>query len=72
LENKKFKKLVEDGWRNQPVEGWMGVVLKNKLKLLKEAIRAWNKLEYGNIDYKVACLVEDIADLDMKGAWGVE
>jgi len=50
----------------------MGVVLKNKLKLLKEAIRAWNKLEYGNIDYKVACLVEDIADLDMKGAWGVE
>jgi len=70
LANNKFKKLVEDVWRNQHSTGWMGVILKNKLKVLKEAIRAWNKLEYGDIDTKVAFLVNEIADLDVKGEFG--
>lgn len=39
LENKLFKNLVEDLWKNQPGNGWLGVVLKNKIKELKEAIR---------------------------------
>jgi len=39
LVNRKFKKLVEEVWRRQRGEGWMGVVLKNKLKGLKEEIR---------------------------------
>jgi len=34
------------------MNGWMGVVLKNRLKALKEAIRIWSKQEYGNIDIK--------------------
>lgn len=38
FENKLFKKFVEDRWRNLPANGWMGVVLKSKLKGLKEEI----------------------------------
>jgi len=49
----------------------MGVVLKSKLKVLKEAIREWSKLEYGSLDAKVATLVEEIANLDIKGELGV-
>jgi len=62
---------VEDRWRNQAVNGWMGVVLKTKLKGLKEAIRVWIKQHYGNVDFKVACLVDEIADLNVKGNLGV-
>lgn len=71
LENKLFKKLVEDSWRNQRASGWMAVVLKTKLKGLKDVIRGWSKHEYGNLDSKVACLVAEIGDLDVKGELGV-
>jgi len=57
--------------RNLPANGWMGVVLKSKLKELKEEIRVWSKQVYGDIDFKVARLVEDIVDLDVKGEFGV-
>jgi len=43
------------------------VVLKNKLKELKLALRIWNKLEYGDLHSKVASLVKDMAELDVKG-----
>ncbi|PNY11564.1 hypothetical protein L195_g008173 [Trifolium pratense] len=41
LEHRNFLKVVEDGWKNQNVYGWMGYVLKEKLKELKSTLRAW-------------------------------
>ena len=35
LENGSFRGVVEGCWREQRVEGWMGYVLKEKLKGLK-------------------------------------
>jgi hypothetical protein len=35
LEHKNFKKIVEETWRNHNVSGWMGHILKEKLKNLK-------------------------------------
>ncbi|MCH91477.1 LINE-1 reverse transcriptase like, partial [Trifolium medium] len=35
LLHKNFKKVVEDGWKEQQVSGWMGFVLKEKLRGLK-------------------------------------
>jgi len=71
LENKLFKKMVDDSWSNQRVGGWMAVVLKTKLKGLKVAIRGWRKQEYANLDTKVACLVGEIEKIDVKGELGV-
>lgn len=59
--------MVEEVWRNQQASEWMGVILKNKLKVLKHDLNIWNKQEYGDIDTKVASLVNEIEDLDVKG-----
>jgi hypothetical protein len=52
--------VVEDFWWNHVAEGWMGFILKDKLKELKIILRAWNKEIYGAIDTKIMFLVEEI------------
>lgn len=47
LENRGFKLLVEETWRNHNLGGWMGFILKEKLKNLKLRLKEWNKEEYG-------------------------
>jgi len=49
----------------------MGVILKNKLKALKEEIRVWNKIEYGDVNTKVDKLIVEIAELDVHGEIGL-
>jgi len=69
------KKLVEEVWRNQSVNGWMRVVLNTNPKKLNEEIRKWSKVECGDLDTKMEKLVEEIANLDVQAklvAWGVE
>jgi hypothetical protein len=67
LQNSKFKGVVEEAWRSQNVRGWMGVVLKEKMKGLKATIKEWNKVEYGGMEERVECLVEEISAIDEKG-----
>jgi hypothetical protein len=45
----------------------MGFVFKEKLKRLKGVLRKWNKEVYGNVDSKIADLMEGIEVLDLKG-----
>ncbi|MCH84952.1 LINE-1 reverse transcriptase like, partial [Trifolium medium] len=71
LQNDDFKRLVEDSWREQEVEGWMGFILKGKLKGLKTRIKLWNKEVYGGIDLKIKKLMEDIEELDVRGELGI-
>jgi hypothetical protein len=67
LESKEFPKVVESFWANTNVEGWMGYVLKEKLKGLKLRIKAWNTEEYGGLDNRIGKLIVDIKDLDVRG-----
>lgn len=53
LEEKGFKELVEEEWKTSKVEGWSGYVLKEKLKSLKERIRAWHGSNFGNLDNRI-------------------
>jgi len=64
LENQKFKGMVERVWRNYGVGGWMGFVLKSKLKALEGEIREWNKVEYGNVEMRLNLLRQEIEELD--------
>ncbi|MCH86627.1 LINE-1 reverse transcriptase like, partial [Trifolium medium] len=52
---------------NLRIEGWMGFVLKEKLKALKKFLRDWHKLEYGGSGARIEELVVEIRDLDMRG-----
>jgi hypothetical protein len=62
-----FKALVEGWWRSQSLSGWMGFILKEKLKGLKGVIKSWNKNVYGAVDNRIRLLVEDINNADVKG-----
>jgi hypothetical protein len=46
LKNKQFKVVVANAWNSQQVLGWMGFVLKEKLKGLKGVIKTWSKEVY--------------------------
>ncbi|PNX99671.1 cysteine-rich receptor-like protein kinase, partial [Trifolium pratense] len=67
LENKKLIEVVESFWESYNVEGWMGFVLKEKLKVLKSILRNWHKEEYGGVEAKIEELVVEIKDLDVRG-----
>jgi hypothetical protein len=70
LSHKDFKSFVESVWRSLPSEGWMGLILKDKLRSLKVKLREWNKANYGAVDTKILLLVEEIKAKDLKGEEG--
>jgi hypothetical protein len=70
LQHKNFKVFVEEVWRYQPCEGWMGFILKNKLKGPKAKLKDWNKEIYGAMDTKILLLVEEIKEMDLRGEEG--
>ncbi|MCI40544.1 RNA-directed DNA polymerase (Reverse transcriptase), partial [Trifolium medium] len=49
------------------VNGWMGYILKEKLKRLKGVLKKWNKEVYGSVDNKIEALVCELEVLDLKG-----
>ena len=51
LQQKGYQKMVREAWSNDQQGGLGGIVLKNKLKNLKAAIKQWSK-GVGNIDVK--------------------
>jgi hypothetical protein len=65
LDHANFKNVVEDFWRSFHGEGWMGFILKEKLKGLKELLKVWSKEVYGTVDLQIRRLVEDIKYKDL-------
>ena len=67
LVNRRFMGVVEGLWRDNSVEGWMGYVLKEKLKGLKVGLKEWRNEEYRELEEKVRRLVEEIVEHDNRG-----
>jgi exonuclease III len=70
LNHGNFRGKVEEFWSSNLCEGWMGFILKEKLKGLKETLKVWNKEVYGEIDTKISFLVEEIKEKDLRGEVG--
>ena len=51
LHQKGYQRLVRETWSAEQQPGWGGILLKNKLRMLKLSIKQWSK-EYGNINSK--------------------
>jgi hypothetical protein len=66
LVHKDYKNVVEEIWRNQSINGWMGIVLKEKLKSIKIRLKEWSKEEFGGMEARITSLIEDIQELDVK------
>lgn len=64
LEHKYGYELMEDKWRECKVEGWMAHIVKEKLKYLKESLRAWNKEIYGYKDLNIEEVVKEINSME--------
>ena len=49
------------------LNGWMGFILKEKLKVLKNRLCGWHKEEYGGLEVQINDLIKEIANLDERG-----
>ncbi|WJX66076.1 hypothetical protein P8452_50669 [Trifolium repens] len=66
LKDKRFKDLVVNTWTSQDFTGWMGYILKDRLKGLKEVIKSWNGEMYGRPVERKKSLIDQIKVLDLK------
>ncbi|PNX58976.1 cysteine-rich receptor-like protein kinase, partial [Trifolium pratense] len=64
LEHPDFKAFVESSWKSYNISGKKAFVLKEKLKLLKESLREWNKEVFGILDLNIEKTVTDINDFE--------
>lgn len=55
-EHEDFRELVENSWKEADVTGWEGFVMKEKLKIIKDKLKQWNKGVFGEIDENVSNL----------------
>ncbi|GKV45295.1 hypothetical protein SLEP1_g52400 [Rubroshorea leprosula] len=61
-----FKGFVEDKWKTLQIEGWAGFKCKQKLKLLKDECKGWNRGVFGNVEIQLDTLLKHIGRLDKK------
>ncbi|GKU93958.1 hypothetical protein SLEP1_g7507 [Rubroshorea leprosula] len=61
-----FKKTVEEKWATLKVEGFAGFRCKQKLKLLKECLRGWNKGVFGDMEAQFDNAVQKVEHVDMR------
>jgi len=62
-----YKQFVTDKWKSLLVDGWGGFVLKEKLKLMKSALKEWHLSHSKNIPAKLDSLKARLSVLDGKG-----
>lgn len=64
FENKEFINFMEKEWSEIKVVGRSGYVIKEKLKMLKERLKSWNKQVFWWINLKVDEWVEEIKEVN--------
>lgn len=60
----KFKEFVKDSWSQIQVSGNKAYVFKEKMKMLKEKLRVWNKEVFGVVDLNIEEDVKELNNLD--------
>ncbi|GKV25736.1 hypothetical protein SLEP1_g35131 [Rubroshorea leprosula] len=61
-----FKKVVEGKWTEMVVDGFAGYRCLQKLKMLKNFLKGWNKEVFGDIEVQYQAVVDKVARIDMK------
>jgi len=65
LKNKQFQNMVKETWANTHPGGWGGFSLKEKLKILKQKIKLWNKDHFGDISEKIKQIQLELNHLEV-------
>ncbi|GKU93217.1 hypothetical protein SLEP1_g6825 [Rubroshorea leprosula] len=66
MSSMEFKKVVEDKWNETVVDGFAGYRCLQKLKVLKNFLKGWNKEVFGDIEVKFQVAMDKVAQMDMK------
>lgn len=66
FDDPKFKRFVEETWKEIVVYGRGAYVLKEKLKLLKQKLKHWNNEVFGDLFRKKKEIVESLNALEQK------
>lgn len=64
LEHEDFQKFIKDCWLSLEVEGRGSFVLKEKLRMLKEKIKVWNREVFGYKDLRIENIVRDLNEIE--------
>ena len=62
-----YSSFVRDTWSSLQISGWGSFVLKEKLKLLKLALKDWHQRHAQNLPARILSLTDSITSLDLKG-----
>jgi hypothetical protein len=60
LEHPEFFTFVKNTWENMNVQGKNAFVIKEKLKKLKDALKAWNRDVFGILDLNIDKTISDL------------
>lgn len=59
-----YKQFVKEKWKSLEVEGWGGYVIREKLKLIKSALKEWHSVHAKNIPGKIDGFKNRLSELD--------
>ncbi|GAU46776.1 hypothetical protein TSUD_402880, partial [Trifolium subterraneum] len=62
-----YNVFVRDKWNSLQVDGWGGYALKEKLKMIKAALKEWHSAHVQNLPSRIESLKARLTDLDQKG-----
>jgi hypothetical protein len=62
-----YSVFVKEKWQSLRVDGWGGFILKEKLKLMKGALKEWHLTHSQNLSSRIDSLKVRLAGLDLKG-----
>ncbi|GAU50621.1 hypothetical protein TSUD_410220 [Trifolium subterraneum] len=62
-----YQLFVKDRWKSIQVDGWGGYVLKEKLKMIKAALKDWHTTHAQNLPSRIESLKVRLSTLDQKG-----
>lgn len=65
-----YKQFVKDKWNSFQVEWWGSYVLREKMKLIKNALKEWHSVYATNLPGKIEVLKNRLSELDEKGEEG--
>jgi hypothetical protein len=62
-----YAPFVKEKWRSLHVDGWGGFVLKEKLKMMKGALKEWHVAHTQNLSSRIDSFKARLSVLDLKG-----
>ena len=65
-----YQQFVKDKWHSYQIGGWGGYLLREKLKLIKLALKEWHSVHAQNIPGRIDSLKSRLSVFDEKGEGG--